>query len=46
MKRASAFTAYIDPVKAKRSNLTIQFDAYATKLILEGKRAVGVEYTC
>ena len=44
MKRASAFTAYIDPVKAKRSNLTVQFDAYATKLILEGKRAVGVEY--
>jgi choline dehydrogenase len=44
LKRASAFTAYIDPVKGQRSNLTVQFDAYATKLVLEGKRAVGVEY--
>ena len=44
LKRASAFTAYIDPVKAQRSNLMIEFEAFATRLMLEGKRAVGVEY--
>jgi choline dehydrogenase len=43
-KRASAFTAYIDPIKGQRKNLTIQFQAFATRLLLEGKRAVGVEY--
>jgi choline dehydrogenase len=43
-KRASAFTAYIDPVKQQRSNLTIRYGSLATRLILEGKRAVGVEY--
>lgn len=44
LKRASAFTAYIDPVKAQRPNLTVEYEAYATRLLLEGKRAVGVEY--
>jgi choline dehydrogenase len=43
-KRASAFTAYIDPIKSQRSNLTIQFNSFATRLLLDGKRAVGVEY--
>lgn len=43
-KRASAFTAYIDSVKDQRPNLTVEFEAYATRLLLEGKRAVGVEY--
>ena len=43
-KRASAFTAYIDPVRKQRANLTVQFGACATRLLLEGKRAVGVEY--
>jgi choline dehydrogenase len=43
-KRASAFTAYIDPIKNERRNLTIEYEAYATRLLLEGKRAVGVEY--
>jgi choline dehydrogenase len=43
-KRASAFTAYIDPVKAERKNLTIEYEAFAAKLLLEGTRAVGVEY--
>jgi choline dehydrogenase len=44
LKRASAFTAYIDPVKGTRANLTVQYGAFATKLLLEGKKAVGVEY--
>ncbi len=45
LKRASAFTAYIDPVKDTRANLTVQYEAFATKLLLEGKKAVGVEYS-
>lgn len=43
-KRASAFTAYIDPIKNARKNLTIEYEACATRLLLEGKRAFGVEY--
>src|SRR5438270_8601196 len=43
-KRASAYTAYIDSVKDQRPNLTVQFQSFATRLILEGKRAAGVEY--
>jgi choline dehydrogenase len=43
-KRASAFTAYIDPVLQQRPNLTVQYQALATRLLIEGKRAVGVEY--
>jgi choline dehydrogenase len=43
-KRASAFTAYIDPVEKQRPNLTIQFGCLATRLVLDGKRARGVEY--
>jgi choline dehydrogenase len=43
-KRASAYTAYIDPVKDQRHNLTVQFNSFATRLLLDGKRAVGVEY--
>jgi choline dehydrogenase len=43
-KRASAFTAYIDPIKNARKNLTIEYEACATRLLLDGKRAFGVEY--
>jgi choline dehydrogenase len=43
-KRASAYTSYIAPVKAQRPHLTVKFGAFATRLILEGTRAVGVEY--
>jgi choline dehydrogenase len=43
-KRASAFSAYIAPVQGDRPNLRVEFGAHATKLILEGTRAVGVEY--
>src|SRR4029450_6699974 len=44
-KRASAYSAYIAPVKAQRSNLTVEFGAHAHRLILDGTKAVGVEYT-
>jgi choline dehydrogenase len=43
-KRASAFTAYIDPIKDQRSNVTIEYEALASRLLLDGTRAVGVEY--
>jgi choline dehydrogenase len=43
-KRASAFTAYIDPVQKQRPNLTVQFDSPATCLMVDSKRARGVEY--
>lgn len=42
-KRSSAATAFLAPV-LHRQNLTIKTQAEATKLVFEGKRAVGVEY--
>lgn len=43
-KRASAYSAYITPFLGQRPNLTVEFQATATRLVLEGKRAVGVEF--
>ncbi|PKG92928.1 choline dehydrogenase [Paraglaciecola sp. MB-3u-78] len=42
--RSSASREYLDPVKS-RSNLTIVTGALAEKVLLEGKKAVGVEYS-
>jgi choline dehydrogenase len=42
-RRFSAARAYLHPVK-HRKNLTVQCRALATKLIIEGKTVVGVEY--
>ena len=42
--RSSASREYLDPVKS-RNNLTIVTGALAEKVILEGKKAVGVEYS-
>jgi choline dehydrogenase len=41
--RASAATAYLQPA-AKRRNLAIEIGARVTKLRLDGRRAVGVDY--
>jgi 4-pyridoxate dehydrogenase len=41
--RESAATAYLHPVLA-RKNLTVQVRALATRIVMEGTRAVGVEY--
>jgi len=41
--RASAARSYLWPLK-KRRNLNIQTKAHATRILFEGKRAVGVEY--
>ncbi len=43
-KRASAVVSYLDPVRS-RSNLTVETGALATKILFEGTRAVGVEYS-
>jgi choline dehydrogenase len=42
--RSSASREYLDPVKSRR-NLTVITGALAQKVILEGKKATGIEYT-
>jgi choline dehydrogenase-like flavoprotein len=41
-RRSSAAMAYIDPIRS-RKNLTVRTGAFVTRILLEGKRAVGVE---
>ena len=43
-RRWSAARAYLDPAR-RRPNLHIETDALATRVLLDGKRAVGVAYT-
>ena len=43
-ERWSAARGYIHPHIGKRSNLRVETQAHATRLLFEGKRAVGVEY--
>jgi choline dehydrogenase len=42
-QRCSAAAAYLHPAMA-RTNLTVQTDALATKVIIENNRAIGVDY--
>ncbi len=42
-QRASASTAWLRPA-SKRSNLRIETGAHATRILFEGRRAVGVRY--
>ena len=42
-RRHSAAVGYLHPAR-KRPNLTVATNAHATRLLFEGKRAVGVEY--
>ena len=44
-ERWSAARGYIHPVMDKRPNLQVKTEAYATRILFDGKRAVGVEYT-
>ena len=41
-RRSSAATAYLDPIR-NRKNLTVRTGALVTRVVLEGRRAVGVE---
>ncbi len=43
-KRWSTARAFLDPIRS-RPNLTVETDALCDKVLLEGKRAVGVAYT-
>jgi choline dehydrogenase-like flavoprotein len=43
-ERWSAARGYIHPFMDKRSNLRVEMQAQATRILFEGKRAVGVEY--
>ncbi|HIF91890.1 MAG TPA: choline dehydrogenase [Myxococcales bacterium] len=43
-RRWSASRAYLHPV-AQRKNLEVQCRAFVTRILFEGQRAVGVEYT-
>jgi len=42
-KRCSVASAYLAPVR-KRQNLEVECHAQATRILFEGRRAVGVEY--
>jgi choline dehydrogenase len=42
-KRSSTARAYLHPAMARR-NLTIETGAFTTRILIEGMRAVGVEY--
>src|SRR3982075_2187723 len=43
-ERWSAARAYIHPFMTTRANLRVETKAQATRILFEGKRAVGVEY--
>ncbi len=43
-ERWSAARGYIQPFMDTRKNLHVETGAYATRILFEGKRAVGVEY--
>jgi choline dehydrogenase-like flavoprotein len=43
-ERWSAARAYIHPFMATRANLRVEINAHATRILFEGKRAVGVEF--
>ena len=42
-RRVSSATAFLNPAK-RRGNLSVKTNAHATRVLLEGERAVGVEY--
>lgn len=42
-RRASAATGFIDPVRMRRPNLTVQLQTQALRVLVQGRRAVGVE---
>jgi choline dehydrogenase-like flavoprotein len=43
-ERWSAARAYVHPHIGNRSNLRVETKAHATRILFEGKRAVGIEY--
>lgn len=43
-RRASSARAYLHPAMKTRRNLTVLTKAHTTRILFEGKRAIGVEY--
>jgi choline dehydrogenase-like flavoprotein len=43
-ERWSAARAYLHPHMGKRANLQVEMQAHATRILFEGRRAVGIEY--
>ncbi len=43
-RRVSTYRAYLEPVMGKRPNSRLRENAQATRILFEGKRAVGIEY--
>ena len=43
-RRASSARAYLHPASRVRANLTVLTQAHTTRIVLDGTRAVGVEY--
>lgn len=43
-RRADVATMYLGPVRDSRTNLTIATGAMATRILMDGRRAVGIEY--
>jgi choline dehydrogenase-like flavoprotein len=43
-ERCSAARAYLEPIAQSRSNLRIELQAQATRVVFDGKRAVAVDY--
>ena len=43
-QRWSAAAAYLGPIAGKRPNLTVETEARTSRIVIEGGRAVGVEY--
>src|SRR5215469_3914480 len=44
-RRCSAAVAYLHPALARGDNLTVEVEALASRILIEGARAVGVEFT-
>ena len=42
-RRCSAAVAFLHPARG-RANLTVETNAYATRILMQGTRAVGIEY--
>ncbi|XP_060865669.1 glucose dehydrogenase [FAD, quinone]-like isoform X2 [Metopolophium dirhodum] len=43
-ERMSTNKAFIRPIRKKRKNLTVLTDAHVTRILIEKKRAIGVEF--
>jgi choline dehydrogenase-like flavoprotein len=44
-RRADAYRQYLEPILGKRPNLQVVTDSTVTKVVFEGTRAVGVEFS-